>query len=86
MKPLRIAVAASFTAGPLGNYLEVEGARRGFHLQPWFAPYGQFELQCSTPESALFAGRIVSEGWVAEMVRPRSEMPSEERRYGLGAV
>jgi len=57
LKPLRIAVAASFTAGPLGNYLEVEGARRGFHLQPWFAPYGQFELQCSTPESALFAGR-----------------------------
>ena len=57
LKPLRVAVAASFTAAPLGNYLEVEGARRGFHLQPWIAPYGQFELQCSTPESALFAER-----------------------------
>ena len=34
--------------------------------------------------SALFAGQIVSESWVAEMVRPRSEMPSEARRYGLG--
>lgn len=55
LKPLRVAVAASFTAEPLGNYLVVEGARRGFHFEPWFAPYGQVELQCSTPESALFA-------------------------------
>lgn len=33
---------------------------------------------------AFFAGRIVSADWVAEMVRPRSEDPSESRRYGLG--
>ena len=35
---------------------------------------------------ALFAGRIVSKEWVAEMVRPRSEVPDESlpRRYGLG--
>ena len=39
---------------------------------------------------ALFSGAIVSEGWAAEMVRPRSEVPgessepSESRRYGLG--
>jgi CubicO group peptidase (beta-lactamase class C family) len=33
---------------------------------------------------ALFAGRIVSEDWVAEMVRPRSDVPEEEKRYGLG--
>jgi hypothetical protein len=32
----------------------------------------------------LFAGRIVSREWVAEMVRPRSDVPSESRRYGLG--
>ena len=55
LKPLRVAIAASFTAGPLANYLIVEAARRGFHLNPWFAPHGQFELQCSHPESALFA-------------------------------
>ena len=32
------------------------------------------------------AGRIVSKEWVAEMVRPRSEVPDESlpRRYGLG--
>jgi len=33
---------------------------------------------------ALDAGRIVPQGWVAEMTRPRSEVPSEGRRYGLG--
>jgi FkbH-like protein len=57
LRPLRVAFAASFRADPLANYLVVEGARRGFHLDPWFAPYGQFELQCSAPESPLFAER-----------------------------
>jgi CubicO group peptidase (beta-lactamase class C family) len=33
---------------------------------------------------ALFAGRIVSADWVAEMVRARSDVPSESKRYGLG--
>jgi CubicO group peptidase (beta-lactamase class C family) len=34
--------------------------------------------------AALFAGRIVSAGWVEEMVRPHSEVPSASVRYGLG--
>jgi CubicO group peptidase (beta-lactamase class C family) len=34
--------------------------------------------------TALFDGRIVSERWVREMVRPRSDVPAEGRRYGLG--
>ena len=33
---------------------------------------------------AFFAGSIVSERWVTEMTRPRSDVPSESRRYGLG--
>ena len=33
---------------------------------------------------ALFAGRIVSADWVAEMVRPRSNVSDQPRRYGLG--
>jgi CubicO group peptidase (beta-lactamase class C family) len=33
---------------------------------------------------ALFAGRIVPAGRVAEMVRPRSDVPGERKRYGLG--
>jgi CubicO group peptidase (beta-lactamase class C family) len=34
--------------------------------------------------TALFAGKIVSEPTVVEMVRPRSDVPTERRRYGLG--
>ena len=34
--------------------------------------------------SAFFAGRVVSTDWVSEMVRPRSDVPSESMRYGLG--
>ena len=33
---------------------------------------------------ALFAGQIVPEHRVAEMVRPRSDVPEEGKRYGLG--
>jgi CubicO group peptidase (beta-lactamase class C family) len=34
--------------------------------------------------SAFFAGRIVSTDWVAELVRPRSDVPRQSMRYGLG--
>jgi CubicO group peptidase (beta-lactamase class C family) len=34
--------------------------------------------------SAVFAGKIVSESWVTEMMQPRSEVPTESLRYGLG--
>ncbi len=34
--------------------------------------------------AAMFAGRIVSAETVAEMVRPRSDVPEESLRYGLG--
>jgi CubicO group peptidase (beta-lactamase class C family) len=34
--------------------------------------------------SALFAGRIVSKEWVAELVRARSDVPRQSMRYGLG--
>ncbi len=33
---------------------------------------------------AFFSGRIVSPEWVAAMVHPRSVVPSESSRYGLG--
>ena len=33
---------------------------------------------------AFFAGRIVPPRWVSEMVRPRSDVPEESKRYGLG--
>jgi CubicO group peptidase (beta-lactamase class C family) len=34
--------------------------------------------------AALFGGRIVSTESAAEMIRPRSDMPDESARYGLG--
>lgn len=34
--------------------------------------------------SALLAGRIVSPEWVTEVLRPRSDVPQEKMRYGLG--
>ncbi len=34
--------------------------------------------------AAFAAGRIVPERWVAAMVQPRSDVPAEDRRYGLG--
>jgi CubicO group peptidase (beta-lactamase class C family) len=34
--------------------------------------------------TALFAGQIVSADTVAQMVRPRSTAPYDDRRYGLG--
>jgi CubicO group peptidase (beta-lactamase class C family) len=33
---------------------------------------------------SLFAGRIVAPEWVTRMIRPRSSVPSESMRYGLG--
>jgi CubicO group peptidase (beta-lactamase class C family) len=33
---------------------------------------------------AFFAGLVVPQRWVAEMVRPRSDVPAESKRYGLG--
>ena len=34
--------------------------------------------------SSLFADRLVSADWVAELVRPRSDVPRMSSRYGLG--
>jgi CubicO group peptidase (beta-lactamase class C family) len=34
--------------------------------------------------TSLFAGRLVSADWVAELVRPRSDVPRMSSRYGLG--
>jgi CubicO group peptidase (beta-lactamase class C family) len=41
-------------------------------------------VDISTFWRALFAARIVSAASVAMMLRPRSDVPAESRRYGLG--
>lgn len=38
----------------------------------------------STFWQSLFAGTIVPARWIAEMLRPRSAVPAERKRYGLG--
>lgn len=72
------------------GYLELEGWRTNvLHLPVRGSGDGGIyttaaDLSAFWP--AFFGGRIVSTEWVAEMVRPRSEVPSETlpRRYGLG--
>ncbi len=70
------------------GYLEHDGLRTNvFHLPVRGSGDGGIystAADWSRFWTALFAGRIVSREWVAEMVRPRSDVPEESRRYGLG--
>jgi CubicO group peptidase (beta-lactamase class C family) len=70
------------------GYVEVDGVERSnvFHLPVRgsgdggiYTTVGEVRLLWTS----FFAGRIVPEDWVAEMVRPRSVV-SDEERYGLG--
>ena len=71
------------------GYLEVGGVWRSnvFHLPVRGSGDGGIYSTVEDIRSlwaALFEGRIVSMDWVAEMRRPRSEVPSQSKRYGLG--
>jgi CubicO group peptidase (beta-lactamase class C family) len=70
------------------GYLSNEGPRTNvFHLPVVGGGDGGIYSNAADLRSfwdALFDGRIVSERWVAEMVRPRSDVPEEGKRYGLG--
>ena len=70
------------------GYLTADGPRTNiFHLPVLGTGDGGIystAADLSAFWAALFAGRIVSSGHVAEMVRPRSDWPEESRRYGLG--
>jgi CubicO group peptidase (beta-lactamase class C family) len=71
------------------GYLVVDGATRTnvFHLPVRGSGDGGIYSTVADFSSfwrALFAGRIVSAASVAELVRPRSEVPQGRRRYGLG--
>ena len=70
------------------GYLERDGLRTNiFHLPVRGNGDGGIystAADISALWTAFFAGRIVSRDWVAEIVRPRSDVPSESRRYGLG--
>jgi CubicO group peptidase (beta-lactamase class C family) len=76
-------------AGTALGYVPMAGGWRTnvFHLP--VRGSGDGGIYCTVADisafwQALFAGRIVPARWVAEMVRPRSDVPAESRRYGLG--
>ena len=72
------------------GYLDEDGPRTNvFHLPVRGSGDGGISTTAADVSSlwtALFAGRIVSMDLVAEMVQPRSEVPSptQPARYGLG--
>ena len=71
------------------GYLEIAGVWRSnvFHLPVRGTGDGGIYTTVADVNgfwSALFAGRIVPNEVVAEMIRPRSELPSSSMRYGLG--
>ena len=71
------------------GYLAIDGVSRTnvFHLPVRGSGDGGIYstvADVSSFWSAFFAGRIVSTDWVAELVRPRSDVPRQSMRYGLG--
>ncbi|RYD79274.1 MAG: HAD-IIIC family phosphatase, partial [Verrucomicrobiaceae bacterium] len=55
LRPVKVGLLSTFTAEFLRPYLTVTGAQRGFHLQSWFAPWGQLEQQVAAGGSELYA-------------------------------
>jgi CubicO group peptidase (beta-lactamase class C family) len=70
------------------GYLSVDGSRTNvLHLPVRGSGDGGIystAADISSFWSAFFAGRIVARDWVGEMVWPRSDVPQESKRYGLG--
>lgn len=71
------------------GYLPIAGTDRSnvFHLPVRGSGDGGISSTAADLRAfwaALFAGRIVPEARVAQLVAPRSEVPAERRRYGLG--
>ncbi len=70
------------------GYLEVDGLRTNvLHLPVVGSGDGGIystAADLSALWTALLSGRIISLEAVAEMLRPRSDWPEEDRRYGLG--
>jgi CubicO group peptidase (beta-lactamase class C family) len=93
-EPARMADTAFLRSDELPGraalgYVTVDGATRTnvFHLPVRGSGDGGIYTTVADVRSfwrALFAGRIVSPSMVAEMVRPRSDVPRGPRRYGLG--
>jgi hypothetical protein len=71
------------------GYLTIDGASRTNVFQLPVRGNGDGGIYSTVADISslwrgFFAGQIVSADWVGEMVRARSDVPSESRRYGLG--
>jgi CubicO group peptidase (beta-lactamase class C family) len=70
------------------GYLTAEGNRSNvFHLPVLGSGDGGIYSTAGDMSSlwtALYAGQIVSSDWVAKMMTPRSDVPSNSSRYGMG--
>jgi CubicO group peptidase (beta-lactamase class C family) len=70
------------------GYLDEDGERTNvFHLPARGSGDGGIYTTVADVRAlwtAFLAGRIVSRPWVREMLRPRSDVPSQSKRYGLG--
>jgi CubicO group peptidase (beta-lactamase class C family) len=70
------------------GFLAVAGSRTNvFHLPVRGSGDGGIYTTAADISSlwnAFFAGGVVSKDWAAQMVRPRSDVPRESSRYGLG--
>src|SRR5262245_17547477 len=71
------------------GYLQVDGVWRSNVLHLPVRGTGDGGIYTTVADvhsfwTALYDGRIVPLEWVAEMVRPRSVVPENEGRYGLG--
>ncbi len=73
---------------PARGYLENDGLRTNiFHLPVVGSGDGGIYSTAADVHAlwaAFFAGKIVPPNWVAEMVLPRNDVPSESSRYGMG--
>ncbi len=92
-KPARMTDTAFLRSDELPGsaavgYLTADGMRTNvFHLPVRGSGDGGIYSTAADVQAlwtAFFNGEIVSPDWVAEMVRPRSDAPSESMRYGLG--
>lgn len=70
------------------GYLTVDGPRTNiFHLPVLGNGDGGIYSTAADIHqmwAALMVGQIVPEHWVAEMIRPHSDVPEESARYGMG--
>ena len=76
-------------AGTALGYLPIPGRSRTnvFHLPVRGSGDGGIystAADISALWQSLFTGRIVPTRWVTEMMRPRSDVPAQSKRYGLG--